>query len=137
MLYLCYMSDKREDIRVIILDSLFLILFFLLILLAINISDNNTIGKTNNSLSAEISLIHSNATVCSGINALSYQKNLISNKISLKVLTIEKVQSIDSEKANQKITLLKKIWKSSAWFPNLFIQIHIFPREKDELPVLS
>jgi hypothetical protein len=131
------MSDKREDIRVLILDSLFLLMFFLLMLLAINISDFNTSGRPDKSLSTEVSLIHSNATVCTGINVLSYQKNLISDKIGPKVLTIATVQSIDSKKVNQKITLLEKIRKSSILFPNFLLQFHIFPREREELPVLS
>lgn len=131
------MLDEREDIRIISLDSFFLMMFLFIVLLAFNKTDYNTSDRNNNSPSTEISLIQSNATVCTGIQIQCYQKNWISNKDHFKLLPFEKTQFLDNKKVNQKIILLENIRKSSIRFPISFLQFHLFPHERDELPVLS
>jgi len=85
----------------------------------------------------EISIIQNNATVCTGIQIDCFQKIWISNKDNFKLLTFDKTQYLGNKKTDQKITLLENTQKKSIRIQNIFLQYHLFPCERDELPVLG
>jgi hypothetical protein len=131
------MSDGRENIRIISFDSILLILILFFGLLAFQNTDYNTSYRNNSSGPDEISLAQSNATICAGITIQSFQKSWISNKDNFRLLSFEKTQFLDNIKTDQSIILFENIRKSSIRFPISFLQNHLFPRERDDLPVLS
>jgi hypothetical protein len=131
------MSDRRENIRFISPDSFFLMLILFLGLLAFQPTDCITSSRNNYSGPDEISLSQITATISPGIPICSFQKSWISNKDNFKLLSIEKTQYLDNKKTDRRIILIENIRKSSIRFPISFLQNHLFPHERDELPVLS
>jgi len=131
------MSDERENIRIISLDSFFLMIILLGGLLAFQTTDYSTSDKDNSSTPTEMSFVQSNAVICTEIQIQYCQKSWISNKDNFKLLSFEKTQFLDNKRTDQRIILLENIRKCSTRFPILFLQNHFFPHERDELPVLS
>ena len=131
------MLDRRENIRTINFNSFFLMIILVLGLLVSHNKGSNPSNRNNNSTQTETSLNQSNGTVCTGIQIQCFQRIWISNKDNFKDLSFDKTQFLDNKKADQKIILFENIRKSSIRFPISFFIYHMFPHERDELPVLS
>jgi hypothetical protein len=131
------MSDKKENIGTINLNSFFLMIILVSGLLLFHHADYNPSDRNNNPVPVEISLIQNNAIVCPGIQIDCFQQIWISNKDNFQLLTFDKIQYLENRKTDQKITLLENTWKNSIRIPNFYLLFHLFPSERDELPVLS
>ena len=131
------MLNKRENIRIVNLDSIFLIIILALGLLIYHNTNSNISDKNKNSSTTEISLNQSSATFFPGIRLQAFQKTWIYNKDNYKLLSFAKNQFTENKKAVQKIFLLQNIRKNTERIPISFFRYHLFPTERDELPLLS
>jgi hypothetical protein len=85
----------------------------------------------------EISVIHSKATVSSGIQYYHVQKIWIPNKGNFRLLTFDQTKLLDNNKADRKILILDKTRKNSIGFLIPLIHFKLLPKESDEIPILS
>jgi hypothetical protein len=131
------MPDKRENIRIINLDSFLLMIILFFGLLAVQTTVFNITDNKNDTNPKETSVIQGNVAVCPEIQINCFQKIWIYNTGNFKLLSFDKTQFPDNKKTDQKISLLENIRKKSVKFPIPFFHYHLFPQEKDELPALS
>ena len=131
------MFSKRENIKISNLDSIFLMLILVLGLIIYHNTNNKSSERNNKSNTFEISLNQSNGTFCSGLRLQFFQKSRISNKDIFKFLSIDKNPFLENKKADQQITLLQNIRNRAEEIQTSFFQNHLFPSERDEVPILS
>jgi hypothetical protein len=131
------MLDKRENIKIINLDSIFLMLILVLGLIIYHNTNNNFSDRNKNSSVTEISLNKSIGTFCSGLRLQAIQKTWISNKDIFKLLSIDNNQFLENKKVDQRISLLQNIRNRTEKIQTLFSRYHLFPTERDEVPILS
>lgn len=131
------MSDKRENIKIKNLDSVFLMLFLVLGLIIYCNINNNSSDRNIYSSVTEISLNQSFGTFCSGLSLHAFQKTWISSKDIFKLLSIDKNQFLENKKVDQIISLLQNIRNRTEKIQTSFFRYHLFPSERDEVPILS
>ena len=131
------MLDKRENIKILNLDSFFLMLILALGLLIYHNTNNNPFDRNKNSSATEISLNQSSGTFCSGLRLQVFQKTWIYNKDNFKLSSFVKNQFLENKKVDQKISLLQSIRNRIEGIPTPLFQYHLCPTERDELPLLS
>jgi hypothetical protein len=131
------MIISRIDNSIIRLDSIFLILFLTFGLLVFKKADYDKSDYRGQSAPIEISIIKSNATVSTGIQYYHFQKIWIPNKDNFRLLTFDQTKFLDNNIVNQKILILDKIRKKSTGFLIPLIHYQLFPKESDEIPILS
>jgi len=127
-------GEKRRDTQ---LNSVFLILSFLLVLFVFQ--NNHSIKPEihKQSVSTELSVLKCNGTVSSGIQYLTDQIYRISNKDNFELLSFGKIEFLGNKKTEQRILLLKKIRNNSVPFRPLFVKSIPLPHKSEEPPVLS
>jgi hypothetical protein len=131
------MSDNRENIRIVSPVSYLLMIILALGLLIFHNTRNNPPVRQKNQTETELSLNQSSGTFNSGIQLQFFQKNRISDSDNFKLLSYTRIQFLENKKTDQKITHLHNIRKKFDITPTSFIRFHLFPTEKDELPLLS
>jgi hypothetical protein len=131
------MLDRKQNIRIVNLDSIILIVILTLGLLIYHNSYSNHSDREKNSCKTEISIDQSCATIISVIRLQAFQKTWIYDKDFFNLLSFTKNQFIENKQVDQKISLLKNIRNSTERIPISFFQCHLFPTERDELPLLS
>jgi hypothetical protein len=131
------MLDERENIKIINLDSIFLMLILVLGLIIYHNTNNNSSDRNKNSSVTELSLNQSTGTFCSGLKLQAFQKNWISNKNIFKLLSVDNNQFLENKKADQIISLLQNIRNRTEKIQTSFFRYHLFPTERDEVPILS
>jgi hypothetical protein len=131
------MLDKRENTRIINLDSILLMLILSLGLLIYHNTYNNNSDRNKNSAATESSVNQNSATFCSGIRLQTFQKIRISNIEIFKIFSFARIQFLENRKVDQKISLLQNIRIKTERIPISIFRYHLFPAEKDELPLLS
>jgi hypothetical protein len=105
--------------------------------LIIYYNTNNNPERNHNSSLTETSLIRSSAAPYCGTNLQAFQKNQISTRENFKFLSPVVNQFLENKKTDQKILILQNIQKITETNSTSFFQYHIFPTERDELPLLS
>ena len=131
------MSDKRENIIIVNLDSFFMMLILALGLLMYHNTIRDSSDRNKNSAATQTSLNQSNGTFCAGIRLPAFQLTWISDKSNFKLLTLNRNQFSENKKADQKISVLTNIRNRTERIQTSFIRYHLFPIERDELPLLS
>lgn len=131
------MLDKKENIKIINLDSIFLILILVLGLIIYHNANSNSSERNKNSDATEISLNQSIGTLCSGLRLQVFQKIWIYNKDVFKILSIDNNQFFENKKTDQIIVLLQDIRNRTEKIQTSFFLNHLFPTERDEVPILS
>lgn len=130
------MSEKRENIRINNADSIILTLILLVIIICHNTNINSS-DRNRNPSATEISVNQSIGTFCSGLRIQVFQKIWISNKDIFKLLSINNIQFLDNKKADQLIALLQTFRNRTEKIQTSFYLYHLFPTERDEVPILS
>ena len=131
------MSSNRADIIRINLDSIFLFSILALgLLISYNSGNNNSENHKKPDIT-EITLNQSSATLCSGIQFPDLLKTLLRNNESFRPLLFPINQFLENKRTDHRINIFQNIQKSTKWVPVLFSQFHLFPGEKEELPLLS
>jgi hypothetical protein len=131
------MTRNRVKYSIVHLDSSLLILFLLLVSGVFYKSDHNKSDLKNQSTPTEISIIKSNAVISAGLHYRDFQKIWIPNKDRFELLSFNKSQFQDNNKADQIILISEKARKKSSQLQNTFIYCRLFPDENDEIPSLS
>ena len=131
------MSEKRENIRTINLQSFVLMLILVSGFIIFHYNNYIPSSFSNTPVTEGISIIQNNATVCQGIQTDLFQKIWISNKDNFKLLTFDETQYLENKRTDQKITLLENIRKNSIEIPDLYLRYYLFSSERDELPILG
>jgi hypothetical protein len=131
------MSDNRENIRIVSPVSYFLMIILALGLLIFHNTRDNPPDKQKNPTETELSFNQSSGTFSSGIQLQFFQKTRISDSYNFKLLSFTRIQFLENKKTDQKITLFYNIRKRIDIIPTSFLPFHLFPAEKDELPLLS
>jgi hypothetical protein len=131
------MLDKKENIEILNLNSIFLILILVLGLIIYHNTNNNSSDRNINSGAIEIYLNQSIGTFCSGLRLQVFQKIWIYNKDVFKFLSSDKNQFFENKKTDQIISLLQDICNRTKKIQTSFFLYHLFPTERDEVPILS
>jgi hypothetical protein len=125
------------DISIIRLGSIFWILLLTFVLLVFKKADYDKSDYRGQSAPIEISIIKNDATVSTGIQSCHFQKIWIPNKDNFRLLTFDQTKFLDNNKVDQKIFILDKIRKKSTGYLIPLIHYQLFPKESDEIPILS
>jgi hypothetical protein len=131
------MLDRRENIRIISLDSIFLMLILVIGLIIYHNTNNNFSDSNKKSGGTEIFLNQSIGTVGSGLRLQVFQITWIYNKDVFKLLSINKNQFLENKKTEQIITLFQNIRNKTEKIQTSFFQYQLFLTESDEVPILS
>jgi hypothetical protein len=131
------MSDRRENIKTVNLDSIFLMLILVIGLIIYHDTNNNSSASNEKSSASEIFKNQSIGLFCAGLRLQVFQKTWIYNKDVFKLLSIYNYQFLESKKTEQIITLLRNIRNKTEKIQPSFIRYHLFPVERDEFPILS
>jgi hypothetical protein len=131
------MLVRRKHIRIINPDSVILMMILVLGLLIFQKTDMKSNKSRNIPVQRETLLTQNNATICAGVHLQFLRQTWISNKDKFKLLAFDKVQILENKKVDQKIELFENALNNSLTIPNFIILCHLFPQEKDEIPVLS
>jgi len=131
------MLDRNENIRIVNLDSIFLIVILAVGLLISHNTYSNHSDRTKNSSTTEISINQSSATVIPVIRLHAFQKTLYYKNDFFKLSSFTKNQFTENKQVDQKISLLKIIRNGTQRIPISLFRYHLFPTERDEIPLLS
>ncbi|MGE5457153.1 MAG: hypothetical protein ACM3RX_02240 [Methanococcaceae archaeon] len=131
------MPDKRENIKIINVDSIILMLILVFGLIICNNSNNNSSVRKRNSVLTELQVTQITGTSCRGLRLQVFQKIFNSDKDIFKLLSIKKCQIHDNKKADQLIALLQTVMNRTEKIQISYFLYHLFPAEKDDVPILS
>ena len=131
------MLNNKENIRIIPVDSVLSILVLFLGLFIYNNSFSNPPERNKNSVTTDITISQNLAVCCSGIQLQFFQKSWICNKDNFRFLSFYMDPVLENRITDHKISLLQNIRNNTVQIPNSIFQYHLFPAEKDELPVLG
>jgi hypothetical protein len=131
------MLDNRDNTRIINADSIFLILIVSFGLLIFNSYFNNLSSAKKIPFSPEISIIQKSAIYSPVYRVQVFQKNFISGKDDFFLLSFIMDPLHEDKKVNQKISSLQIIWEKSKNIPFYIFHCHLFPVDRDVVPLLS
>ena len=130
------MVEQKENIGYRIIEAVLAVIFFLFALSYLNGRENNSLLKTKNNISKEVVLSQENAVVYTEYQVVSshnqdfYKKRFPEENIISFII-------FENRKNNFLITLQTEKTSENAIDPVINCYRHIFPPEKEEVPLVS
>jgi hypothetical protein len=131
------MIGSGSDYRIIHVNSFIWVLVIISGLLVFKKGDYNSTDYRHHADPAGTSVVHRNAAVSTDIQYYQVQKIWIANKGNFRLFTFGQTKFLDNKKAELKILISDKITENSIGFPLPLIHYKSFPKEDDEIPILS
>lgn len=131
------MFRTRENTELINFDAIVIVLvLFLGLLLYSGYSGNS--NETRRKPAESTSSFSEYCAINAPVTRLQiYQKTWISNKDNFDLLAFNRNPLQENKKINIKVSELQIIIRSLSEVPQFILRYHLFPREMDELPLLS
>lgn len=131
------MSDKRENIRINNNNSFFWMLILALGLFICHNTTNSPPDRNKIHVKTETLAEQSTAILLAGSQIQDYQETRVSDNNTIKLLSFARIQFLENKKTIQQISLLRIKREKAEWFPVTISRYHLFPTERDEIPLLS
>jgi hypothetical protein len=130
------MNFQGENIKMKNIEA---ILSILILSFALWIFDNSARTPENNGISSSIvsSINRIDAIPCSKFPIYLIEKSLITTNHNFKLLHFNKDPNLEDRRVEIRISVLQIIQQNLDKSPPFTLQYHLFPIEKDELPILS
>ena len=131
------MPDKKENNRALVLDSIITLLFLLLVLSLRHDNPENISGIKKHNIPIENTFSQNNAVVCS-YNSLKVSQKILATGIKYPQV-IKPGQNIffENRKTRNQISVQNNSVSRIEKVPAFIYCFHLFPSEKDEVPLLS
>ena len=131
------MFRTRENIRFLNFDSVVVMLVFFFGLLFYTGSSEN-INETRRRPIETTTSFNEHCALNTPIARLQiYQKTWVSNKDNFNLLAFNRNPLSENKITNIRVSQLRLIRQSLPGVPQFILRYHLFPREKDDLPLLS
>ena len=131
------MFRARENIRFLNFDSVVVMLVFFFGLLFYTGSSEN-INETRRRPIETTTSFNEHCALNTPIARLQiYQKTWVSNKDNFNLLAFNRNPLSENKITNIRVSQLRLIRQSLPGVPQFILRYHLFPREKDDLPLLS
>jgi hypothetical protein len=131
------MLNNREHSRIIILDSIIVLVIVFFGLLMYNNSLRSSTKLNRNPISSFIPVIENSAISNLCVRFQVYQKTWILNKDNFNLLAFNRNTLSENNKTDIRVYHLKIIRQNSHKIPQFMLRYHLFPPEPDEPPYLS
>jgi hypothetical protein len=127
----------RENIRFINFDSVVIILVIFFGLLVYTGSSVNT-NETRKKPVETTTSFNEHCALSTPIARLQiYQKTWVSNKDNFNLLAFNRNPLSENKVTNIRVSQLRLLRQSLPGVPQFILRYHLFPREMDDLPLLS
>lgn len=135
--YLCSMINGREDIRIINLNTIFLLFFMFIGLTIFNASTRESSASVRIPVPSCVTISQSSAVSSPEVRIQIFQKTWILNKDHFSLLAFNRSPLFEDKKTDIIITSLHDIRQNSDIIAGFIFRCHLFPAETDELQHLS
>jgi hypothetical protein len=135
--YLCDMTNGREYIRIINLNSIFILLFMFFGLVIYKGTTGESSENNKKSVPSGVMVSQSSAVSSPEVRIHIFQKTWILNKDHFNLLAFCRSPLFEDKKSDIIISFLQDIRQNSGMIPVFIFRSHLFPPEIDEPPHLS
>jgi hypothetical protein len=131
------MPDKKENNRTLVLDSILTLLFLLLVLSLRHDNPENISGVKKQNIPIENTFSQNNAVVCS-YNSLRVSQKILATGIKyLQVIKPGQNTIFENRKTRNQISVQKNSISRTENVRTFIYCLHLFPSERDDVPLLS
>ena len=130
------MIEQKENTGYRIIEAILAVVFVLFALFYINGSVNNSSSRSKNNISKEVVLSQENAVVNTEFQIIPDDYHGFSK---IRLSEVNSIRILIAENRKYVLSVLLQINKTSQKpiFPRFVCYRHIFPPEKDEIPLVS